>query len=249
MEFDDLNACVIIPARFRSSRFPGKPIAKILKKEMIIWVADLSAKAVGISNVFVATDDNRIANVVKSYGYKAFMTDNNHLTGTDRVAEVANKLNYKIIVNVQGDEPMLDPGDIVKAINLKKRYPNYIVNSYCYLKEGENPNSLNIPKVVTTEDQNLIYISRSLIPLSKNNQNKNINIKKQVCIYAFNKKELKDFLDFGRKSELEKIEDIEILRFFELRKKIKMFKTNKPSLAVDVLEDLHNVEKALSKKK
>lgn len=248
MEFKELKACVIIPARFKSSRFPGKPIAKILNKEMIIWVANLSAKAVGISNVFVATDDERIANVVKSYGYKVFITDKNHLTGTDRVAEVANKLNYKIIVNVQGDEPMIDPGDIIKAIKLKKEFPNYVINSYCFLKEDENPKSLNIPKVVTTEDQNLIYISRSQIPLSKDNKYKSTNFKKQVCIYAFNKTDLKEFLDFGRKSELEKIEDIEILRFFELNKKIKMFKTNKPSLAVDVLEDLYNVEKALLKR-
>lgn len=248
MEFEDLNACVIIPARFKSSRFPGKPIAKILNKEMVIWVANLSAKAVGIANVFVATDDERIANVVKNYGYKVFITDKNHLTGTDRVAEVANKLNYKIIVNVQGDEPMIDPDDIIKAIKLKKEFPNYVINSYCFLKEDENPNSLNIPKVVTTEDQNLIYISRSMIPLSKETNDKSTNFKKQVCIYAFNKKELKEFLDFGRKSELEKIEDIEILRFFELNKNIKMFRTNKPSLAVDVLEDLYNVEKALLKK-
>ena len=93
-----MRACVIIPARYRSSRFPGKPLVKILKKEMIIWVAELSAKAVGKSNVYVATDDENIANKVKEYGFNFIMTGSDLLTGTDRVAKAAMTLFQPLFV-------------------------------------------------------------------------------------------------------------------------------------------------------
>ena len=130
-----MKACVIIPARFRSSRVPGQPLATLLNKEMIIWVAELSETAVGKKNVYIATDDERISKKVNEYGFNSIMTNSNLLTGTDRVAEASKKLDYEIFVNVQGDEPLIDPSDILKAIELKERFPSSVVNSFCYLSK------------------------------------------------------------------------------------------------------------------
>ena len=242
-----MKACVIIPARYKSSRFPGKPLARILNKEMIIWVAELSAAAVGKPHVYVATDDLRISSKVNEYGFNSIITSHNLLTGTDRVAMASKDLNYDIFVNVQGDEPMVNPNDILKSIEYKKKFPKSIINSYSYLNFKENPSNKNIPKVITNELDDLIYISRASIPKSKCDDFKKINYKKQVCIYSYSADELQLFLAFGRKSIIEEIEDIEILRFFEFNKNIKMFETSVPSLAVDEFSDIENVEKEFKK--
>ena len=162
-----MDACVIIPARFKSSRFPGKPLTKLNGKEMILWVAELSSEAVGASNVFVATDDLRILEIVEKKGFKAILTNSDLLTGTDRVAQAAIQLKYEIFVNVQGDEPIVNPNDILKAIELKKEYPESVINSFCFMGKEEDPQNSNIPKVVTNENNDLIYISRAVIPNSK----------------------------------------------------------------------------------
>ena len=177
-----MKACVIIPARFNSSRFPGKPLIKLCGKEMILWVAEICSKAVDISNVFIATDDNRISNLVSKNGFQAILTSPDLLTGTDRVAEASKNLDYEIYVNVQGDEPLIDPIDILKAIELKSNYPESVINSYCSIPLNENPNNLNIPKVVMKENNDLIYISRAKIPKSKNNDEDQIYKNKFVYI-------------------------------------------------------------------
>jgi len=241
-----MKACVIIPARFASSRFPGKPLVKLNGKEMILWVAENCSKAVKSSNVYIATDNKKISDLIIKQGFQVIKTQSNLLTGTDRVAEASKNLNYDIYINVQGDEPLIDHRDILRAIDLKKQYPKSIINSYCHIGKNENPHNKNIPKVATTENNNLIYISRSVIPRSKNDLN-NYFFKKQVCIYAYSKSDLNKFLSYGRKSELEKIEDIEILRFFELGINIKMYEASKSSLSVDIPEDVESVEKELSK--
>lgn len=244
-----MNPCVIIPARYKSSRFPGKPLIKILNKEMIIWVAELSANAVGKDNVFVATDDERISSTVNNYGFKHIMTNSDLLTGTDRVAAASINLDYDIFVNVQGDEPLVNPRDILKSIEYKIKFPKSIINSYCILNDDEIVSNKNIPKVITNEKEDLIYISRAVVPNSKNeNSDSNVIYKKQVCIYSYFKNDLKEFLSLGRKSYIENIEDIEILRFFEFGRNIKMFETTTPSLAVDVFSDVLNVEKELQKR-
>ena len=193
-----MKSCVIIPARYASTRFPGKPLVPLLGRPMVQWVADLAAKAVGKANVFVATDNNMIANVVEEHGFKAIMTSGSALTGTDRIAEVADIIDYDIYINLQGDEPLVDPNDIVKAIELKQLNPDCVVNAYCIMTDDEDPNSINIPKVITNENNVLVYMSRKALPGYKDLKSMPYSYKKQVCIYAFSKSELTMFKNFGK---------------------------------------------------
>lgn len=240
-----MKVIVVIPARYKSSRFPGKPLVKLLGKPMIQWVAELSAKAVGKENVYIATDDTQIQTAVNQMGYNVVMTSDQCLTGTDRLAEVAQQIEADIYINVQGDEPLVNPEDIQKVIDAKKQYPNDVINGYAVIGQNEDPNSVNIPKVIFTEDKRLVYMSRQALPGFKEPKNAPIEYYKQVCIYAFNRQELLDYGQFGRKSTLEQAEDIEIIRFLEWGQTIRLVQTRPGSLAVDVPEDVAKVEQAL----
>lgn len=240
-----MRSVVLIPARYSSSRYPGKPLVPLLGKPMILWVAELSARAVGAENVYVATDDERIASVVESAGYQFVMTSETALTGTDRLAEAAEQIDAEIFVNVQGDEPLVDPADIIKVRNAKIESIDDVINGFSWIPESEDPHSVNIPKVITNEQGELVYMSRVALPGYKDEKCAPIRYKKQVCIYGFTLDELRSFQQFGRKSELEHSEDIEILRFLELGKSIRMVETKPGSLAVDVPEDVVKVEKEL----
>jgi 3-deoxy-manno-octulosonate cytidylyltransferase (CMP-KDO synthetase) len=243
-----MRTCIIIPARYRSTRFPGKPLVSLLGKPMIVWVAELSARAVGKSNVYIATEDDRIKSEIKKFGFNVVMTSDKALTGTDRVAEVSKQINFDVYLNVQGDEPLVMPEDIIKIRDAKLLNMDMIVNGFTWVSNDENPENINLPKLVTNEKNELIYMSRLAVPGFKQNKFKPPKYKKQVCIYAFTKNELEAFHSFGRKSNLEKSEDIEILRFFELKKKILMVETNSISLAVDVPEDIPKAEEALKRR-
>ena len=235
---------IVIPARYASTRFRGKPLIKILNREMILRVADICLKVVKRNNLYIATDNKRIEKIVKNENFKAVMTSLKCLTGTDRVAEVAKKIRSKIYVNVQGDEPTIEPKDIKKIIKAKIKYPNHVICGYDKIHKFENPTNLNLPKVVVNGKEELVYISRSLIPGSKK-KIKNFEYLKQVCIYAFNKKELDLFSLKNKKNKLESIEDIEILRFFDHDIKIKMVRLQSNSVAVDEVKDLKKVERIL----
>jgi len=249
MPFEEqMRTVVIIPARFSSSRYPGKPLVPLLGKPMILWVAELSAKAVGLENVYIATEDNRIAEVVGDAGFQAVMTSERALTGTDRLAEAANQIEADIFINVQGDEPLVNPSDIIRVGEAKAANTDAVVNGFSWVSDQEDPDSVNIPKVITNEADELVYMSRVALPGYKDPDNAPAKYKKQVCIYAFTGDELNAFRKFGRKSELEHCEDIEILRFLELGKRILMIETQPGSLAVDVPEDVAGVEVALKRK-
>jgi len=240
-----MKSVVVIPARYKSSRFPGKPLVNLLGKPMILWVSELSAQAVGKENVYIATDDKGISEVVTAAGFNVVMTSDHCFTGTDRLAEAATKISADIYINVQGDEPLVNPKDIINIIKTKKLYFNEIINGYCPIASHEDPNNLNIPKVVFNEDNSMVYMSRKAIPGFKDKVHAPHQYYKQVCIYAFTADELKNYADFGRKSTLELSEDIEILRFLEMGKKIRMVETDPDSLGVDVQEDVAKVEQAL----
>jgi 3-deoxy-manno-octulosonate cytidylyltransferase (CMP-KDO synthetase) len=244
-----LKIVLIIPARFKSSRLPGKPLIKILNKELILWVLEACSKAINKKFIFVATDNNKIFKFVTNKGFNAIMTPINCLTGTDRVAYVAKKIHANIYINVQGDEPLIKNKDIELIIRNKIKFKDYVICGYADIHKKKDLINTNIPKIIMNDKNNLVYASRLPIPGYKDEINK-IKIKyyKQVCIYAFNKLHLNKFLNYKKKSTLETFEDIEILRFLELNTKIKMIKINNQNLAVDVKEDIIKVENFILKK-
>ena len=230
---------VVIPARYKSSRFPGKPLAKINGRQMVLIVADKAAEAIGKENVYIATENMEIAKVVKKEGFNVVITSDSCLTGTDRVAEASLEINADIFINVQGDEPLIDPNDIKKSIILKKQYPNHVINCMSKLHKDEDPSDKKIPKVICDLDKNLLYCSRNAIPGHK--KTSNLNIMKQVCIYGFSKKQLQEFYS-NEKTPLENSEDIEIVRCLEKGIKVKMLEVDKVSYAVDYPKDIAIVE-------
>jgi len=243
-----MSVVIIIPARYGSSRYKGKPLVKILGREMVLRVADICSKVVTRDKLFIATDNKKIAKVVKMAGYNFIMTSKYCLTGTDRVAQASKKIKADIFINVQGDEPTINQGDIRKIIKAKKKFPNHVICGFDKISNLENPKNKNLPKVVVNSKNDLIYISRSLVPGSKN-EIKNLKFFKQVCIYGFNKSQLFNFGDRKKKSQVEKIEDIEILRFFEINQPIKMVKLKSGSVAVDEIQDVKKAEIFILKKK
>ena len=243
-----MRTVAVIPARYASSRYPGKPLVPLLDKPMILWVAELAAEALGADNVYVATEDTRIAEVVEKAGFRTVMTSDQAPTGTDRLAEAAEKIDADLYINVQGDEPLVNPEDILKVRDAKTAHPTHVVNGYTWLSPEEEPANINIPKVATTESDQLVYMSRNPLPGHKEAKKAPEGYKKQVCIYAFTREELAAFAGFGRKSTLEASEDIEIIRFFDLGIPVLMVETGSGSLAVDVPEDVKPVEKALQRK-
>ena len=240
----DPKVLAIIPARYRSSRYPGKPLVPIAGKPLVLHVAEKAAAALGRESVVVATEDERIRRVVEEAGFGCEMTGDHHPTGTDRVWEVASRRSADVYVNVQGDEPLVHPDDIRKVIALKVQHPDYIINGMCPLGAEEDPANVNLPKVLVNRYQELIYMSRLPIPGIKDPQVGVPVYYKQVCIYAFSRAELAAYGTAGVKADYERFEDIEILRFFDLGFPIRMVEL-RATQAVDVPSDVALVEKAL----
>jgi len=237
---------VIIPARIGSTRFPAKPLAKILGKPMIQWVCELSAKAAGQDNVYVATDSEEIASVARALGYRSVMTSANCLTGTDRVAEAMRRLSLPMAINVQGDEPLLDP-ELIKMVAERLLVSNgTVVNAASKVTDSEEMSS-SLPKMVLSKSGRLLYASRALIPGAKDsNDLLSQAVHKQVCVYGFHLESLKDFGPHAEKSPLEQFEDIEILRFLEADIPVKILVSESLSVAVDFPEDIAKVESILT---
>ena len=235
---------IVIPARYKSSRFPGKPLAKINNKEMIIYVGEICAEAIGKDNVYIATDDEKIKNVCIGYRMNVIMTSENCLTGSDRIYEASLKIDSDVLINVQGDEPLIKKEDILKVVEHSKKNPDAIVNAMCPIRDKKEFFSLNVPKVVIDSNNKLLYMSRAGIPHNK--VGKFAKAYKQVCIYAFPKEPLSVFYNYAKKTPLESIEDIEILRFLELGYEVNMVEVGESSISVDLPQDIARVERALN---
>jgi 3-deoxy-manno-octulosonate cytidylyltransferase (CMP-KDO synthetase) len=212
----------------------------ILKnKPLIFWTWKNCAKVVPKNLIYVATDSTEIHDACKKYGINTINTGKKHLTGTDRIAEAAKKLDTDLIINIQGDEPFIKPKDIKSFINFALKNKRNVTNAYTLIKNKKNNNNINIPKLVLSKDKKLLYMSRSAVPGSKNNF-KNIKIFKQVCIYGFPKDILLKIYGLKKmKTKLEKIEDIEILRVIENDIPVKMYKVSDNILAIDTMADLN----------
>ena len=221
---------IVGPARFNSSRFPGKILKTIESIPLMIWVGKKCQQVTNSKNIFFATDNKNIYDTAIKFNFSSIMTSKKCLTGTDRVAEASKLIKKNIIINVQGDEPLVSGSDIKKILKKKIQYPNHVICGYNVINSDSK--NTDIPKVVFNKNKDLLYISRSLIPGMKNK--KKIPYHRQVCVYAFNHNELKKFSAIKKKTYLEKIEDIEILRFLELNIPIKMVKLSSNNfLAVD----------------
>ena len=235
------NFLVVIPARYDSKRLPGKLLLDIKGIPMIIRTFNQCIKAVPRSKILIATDDKRIKNICELNNINTIMTSKKCLTGTDRIAEVAKKIKRDFYINVQGDEPICNPKDINNIIRYAKKYPDQIINGFTEIKEKDQYYSPHIPKVIFDNNYNLMYMSRSAIPSNKKKQF--IKAWRQVCIYSFSYKSLKDYTSVIKKTNIESIEDLESIRFLELGYKIKMLKMSNKSVAVDTKEDLVKVRK------
>lgn len=238
-----LKYAVIIPARYKSSRFPGKPLVDICGKPMIQHVWQLCCEAVGADKVYIATDDEKIAAAVKEFGGQTLITSDNCLTGTDRLAEANQQLNCDFIINVQGDEPLINPDDISSIVEEYLRQPGRVINAMCKINSQEEFESLNVPKVVCNKKGSLLYMSRAGVPLSKDGEFHFAY--KQVCIYAFSKEHLDGFHATTEKTPLEQVEDIEILRFLEEGIEVQMVEVEQGSLAVDIPSDVDKIVKKM----
>ena len=240
-----MKVAALIPARLASTRFPEKPLALIFGKPMILWVAELTAKAVGADNTYVATDAEKIASVVKAAGFQVVMTSPDALTGTDRIAEAAEQIEADIFINVQGDEPMLDPASITKVIDAACQYPETVINGFASIPESEDPGNVNLPKCAIASDGRLLYMSRAAIPAYKDPAKRQAVYYKQVCIYAFTRKQLEAYVSVSGKAPCEQSEDIEILRFLDLGHEVRMIELPGDTLAVDAPGDVELVESAM----
>ncbi len=238
-----MKVILVIPARFESTRFPGKPLTDILGKSMIQRVYEQCIQAFPKENICVATEDERIKNHCDEHGIQCLMTSKNCLTGTDRIAEVAEFIDADYYINVQGDEPLFNPEDIKCLINKIPEYNGEIINGYCPIDNESDYRSVSTPKVVFRPDGRLLYMSRSPIPGNKSNT---FSLSyRQICAYAFPKKALKEFSKNKGKTLLENEEDIEILRFLELGYEVRMIEMSNVSIPVDHQEDLQKVIRKL----
>ena len=243
----------VIPARWGSSRFPGKPLALIKGKPMIQWVFEQTSKAKSVSEVIVATDDSRILDTVNNFGGNAIMTSANHESGTDRVAEVIRNKNCEIVVNVQGDEPLIPPVNIDLVVQpLLEGIPESTVTLRILIKSYDNLLDRNITKVVVNKSSSALYFSKAMIPWDRDDIIKNSSVDplkpfwyKHIGLYAYRKNFLMEFGSLPT-SGLEQIEKLEQLRILENGYNIRVVETNLDSIGVDCEEDLLVIEKRLA---
>lgn len=231
----------VIPARYKSSRFPGKPLADICGKPMIWWVYNQAKKVKDFDEVYVATDDELIEKTCKEHNINVVMTSEKHKTGTDRIGEVARKLPADLYVNIQGDEPLIEPETIVQAI--KPFYENpglQITNLMTKINDPVDVINFTVPKVITNAENIGIYLTRSTAPYPKGRLD--YSYYKQVCVYGF-KPEALEFYCNSPRGKIESIEDIEILRFIENGYRVQYIEVDSNTIAVDTQNDLAKVNK------
>lgn len=232
---------VIIPARYASTRFPGKPLAKIQNKAMILHVAEKASTV--CQQVYVATDDDRIAKVVSQQGHKVILTGSHHQTGTERCAEAVGQLgelldSETIVINVQGDEPFLPPQLLTDLANCFTDPACSIATAIHPITHPEAIHNPNRVKVVVDNDHNALYFSRSPIPYPR--QGSALSFQ-HIGVYAFRSQVLTELVKL-EPSLLEQAESLEQLRWLEHGYRIRCVKTNYPGFGIDTPEDLIKAE-------
>ncbi|SEN98072.1 3-deoxy-manno-octulosonate cytidylyltransferase (CMP-KDO synthetase) [bacterium A37T11] len=246
------NIIGIIPARYASSRFPGKPLADIAGKSMIQRVYEQASKAPSLSLVMVATDDERIANHVHSFGGKVIMTASSHQSGTDRCAEVLQAYkNHDIAINIQGDEPFIDPAQIELLISCFNTDQTQIATLIKRIHSNEELFNKNTPKVVINQHKEAIYFSRATIPYQRNAPENDWlshhTYYKHIGIYGYRAAILKTLTGLPI-SPLERTEALEQLRWIENGYRIQTAETTLDTHAVDQPDDIDRVLLAVAHK-
>ncbi len=229
----------VIPARFGSQRFPGKPLARILGKPMIQWVYERAKTSSLCNRLIIATDDQRIIDSARKFGAEACQTSASHSSGTERVAEVAKRMDYPFVLNIQSDEPLLE-GDMLDNLirGLTEDNVYYVtLASVCQnKKEFQDP---NVVKVIFDHEGYALYFSRAPVPFRSSSF-----FWRHIGIYGYRKKFLRKFSSMAP-TFLEKQEKLEQLRALEHGYRLKVIKTSHQTLSVDTPQDIIKVEKVL----
>ena len=237
----------VIPARYGSTRFPGKPLAIIAGKPMVQWCYESTRKCRDLDDVVVATDDSRIADAVASFGGKAVMTSPNHQTGTDRIAEAVSGMDADLIINVQGDEPLMAASVLSQLISkMRSTGAEMGTAAVPFSVSGRNPEDVNAVKVVVDQAGMALYFSRSLIPYPRKGGTP-VEPLLHWGLYAYRRDFLDKFVSWPR-GALEACESLEQLRALEHGARISVIVTTERSVGVDVPEDIALVEKMLKEK-
>jgi 3-deoxy-manno-octulosonate cytidylyltransferase (CMP-KDO synthetase) len=241
----------IIPARYASTRFPGKPLADIAGHPMISWVYHRAKSVCEFDDVIVATDDERIFNGVKSFGGNVTMTPGELQSGSDRVAYVAKDLEFDVIVNLQGDEPLIAPRILSQVSQVFRDQDVYMATPIKKIQNASELENPNAAWVVKDKNDDALYFSRVVIPVVHKNQNKSdwlqkYDFYKHIGIYAYRKEFLLKLTQLPR-SSLEKTEDLEQLRVLENGYKIRCVETKYQTINVDVAADIEKVVKEINK--
>jgi 3-deoxy-manno-octulosonate cytidylyltransferase (CMP-KDO synthetase) len=241
------SVVAIIPARFESTRLPGKPLAEIGGKPMIQRVFERARQAAGIDRVLVATDSERIADVVRGFGGEAVMTRPTHTSGTDRIAEVAAQLDADIIVNIQGDLPFLDQGMAQSATRLLQDDPHLpMATIKSAIREPAAMHNPNVVKVVTDADGYALYFSRSPLPFWRDGEAPAVVGYKHIGLYAYRRDFLLQLTKLAP-TPLERAEKLEQLRVLESGFRIRVAETTESvGVEVDTPEDLARARAAAS---
>ncbi|HEY4199913.1 MAG TPA: 3-deoxy-manno-octulosonate cytidylyltransferase [Devosiaceae bacterium] len=234
---------LVIPARYRSTRLPGKPLIDIAGTPLLERTWRRCTLAFPQEKIYVATDDQRIADYCESKGIQWILTSPDCLTGTDRIAEFAEKMPADYYINVQGDEPLINPEDIKRIVAAAQQSPTDLHLGICEVTSEEQYRNPSIPKAVFRQDKRLLYVSRASIPAPKSLEYR--RAWRPVWIYGFSPAALKAYAGNGGKTTIEAIEDNEIIRFLELGYEVHLVEMSSESIAVDTPEDVAEVERAL----
>jgi 3-deoxy-manno-octulosonate cytidylyltransferase (CMP-KDO synthetase) len=243
---DSTKVLAVIPARQASVRFPGKPLANIAGRPMIQHVFERVRQAESVDRIVVATDEEAIKKAVEGFGGEAILTRRDHRTGTDRVAEVATHLAAEIYVNVQGDEPLVDPGTIDALVAAMNDEPAAQIATPCsVISHANDIMDPNVVKVVRDFDGNALYFSRAPIPwVRESSETAAARHWKHLGLYAFRRDALLEFPTLPP-GELERVEQLEQLRWLENGFHIAVVETDYDAVSVDVPADIERVEKLL----
>ncbi len=242
----DPRVVVVIPARYASTRLPGKPLVPLAGKPMIQHVYERAKRAETVHEVLVATDDRRIVEAVQAFGGQARMTRAEHRTGTERIAEVAAHEAGDLFINVQGDEPLIDPLAIDAAIGALLEEPAAQISTIATpIRHAGDIMDPNVVKTVLDFDDNALYFSRAPIPWIRDTQNK-VHVKywKHLGLYVFQRDALLEYPTLPQ-GELEKVEQLEQLRWLENGWRIRVAEVPHDTVSVDVPDDVTRVEALL----